>query len=190
MTQADTELDEMRSQMHELKNIINRQERVNERLMRKVMAGNSAWIRKFNSFQIFILLPFIYLSFLPLIHFQHLSWTFYWATTAMCTISVVYDVYLNRLKNNDYFSKPLLELAEILEKRRRLRRRQMCVGLPTATLWLAWYAAESDNFAWIGAIIGGIIGGCIGVAITTRAQRTDADAIKDIHEMMNQRGEE
>ena len=66
----------------------------------------------------------------------------------------------------------------------------MCVGLPTATLWLAWYAAESDNFAWIGAIIGGIIGGCIGVAITTRAQRTDADAIKDIHEMMNQRGEE
>lgn len=190
MTQADTELDEMRSQMHELKNIINRQERVNERLMRKVMAGNSAWIRKFNSFQIFILLPFIYLSFLPFIHFQHLSWTFYWATMAMCTISVVYDVYLNRLKNNDYFSKPLLELAEILEKRRRLRRRQMCVGLPTATLWLAWYAAESDNFAWIGAIIGGIIGGCIGVAITTRAQRTDADAIKDIHEMMNQRGEE
>lgn len=186
MTQIDTELEQMRSQMHELKNIIERQELVNERLMRKVMAGNSAWIRKFNYFQLFVMLPFIYLSFLPVIHFQHLSWTFYWVTMAMCTISIVYDVYLNRLKDSEYYSRPLVELAEILEKRRRLRRRQMRVGLPVATLWLFWYAAEIDNFGWVGAIVGGIIGGIIGVAITTRAQRTDADAIKDIREMMNQ----
>ena len=60
----NNELDMMRAQMHELKQDINRHNMINEKLMRQVMAYKSAWIRQYKSFELFCVLPFIYISFI------------------------------------------------------------------------------------------------------------------------------
>ena len=66
MTNQNDELGLMRQQMHELKQVINEQNIINEQLLRQVMASKSAWIRRFSRLEIFILLPYIILVFLLL----------------------------------------------------------------------------------------------------------------------------
>ena len=88
MTNQNDELGLMRQQMHELKQVINEQNIINEQLLRQVMASKSAWIRRFSRLEIFILLPYIILVFLLLKYQAGLSWLFYGATVVMVTISI------------------------------------------------------------------------------------------------------
>lgn len=190
MTNQNDELDLMRQQMHELKQVINEQNIINEQLLRQVMASKSAWIRRFSRLEIFLLLPYIIITFLVLKYMVGLSWLFFAATVAMVTVSIGFDVYINRIGAEDYAQMPLLELMECLARRRRQRKLQLLVGLPVATLWLAWACYELSSTAvfheaWIGCAIGGIVGGLIGIAITNSAQETDARAIKDIRKMID-----
>ena len=188
------DLDMMRAQMHELKQDINRHNMVNEKLMRQVMAYKSAWIRQYRSFELFCLLPFIYISFIFIKFYIGTSWLFYASTVIICTVSVLADIYIVRLNHNDYASMPLTELMLSLEKRRRQRRLQMLIAAPVGLLWIAWYIFECHGYEyfegiWIGALIGGLIGGAIGMKINKRAQRTDAEAINEIKQLIETREE-
>lgn len=190
MTNQNDELDLMRQQMHELKQVINEQNIINEQLLRQVMASKSAWIRRFSRLEIFFALPYIILAFLLLKYYVGISWLFYGATVVMVTISIGFDVYINRIDAGDYADMPLLDLMEALVRRRRHRRLQLLIGLPVAALWLIWCIYELSGSrifegAWVGCIIGGIIGGLIGIKITNRAQATDAEAIKDIRKIID-----
>lgn len=192
---ANAELDIMKEQMRELKRIVDSKDLVNHKLMRQVISYKAQWIRRFNKFQIFGLLPFIYLVFLFLVWRLNISWLFYWATVVMTTVSVVFDVYINRLSDNDYTNMPLLDLMDALVKRQKLRRIQIAVGIPVVALWCSWYIMElgaadiyGSNFEGmlIGIILGGIVGGLIGYCVVNKAQRTDADAVRDIRKMMSE----
>lgn len=188
------DLDMMRAQMQELKQDINRHNIITEKLMRQVMAYKSAWIRQYKSFELFFLLPFIYIAFLVIKFYIGTSWLFYVSTVIICTASVLVDVYIGRLNYNDYATMPLAELVLALEKRRRQRRLQMLIGAPVGLLWIAWYIFECQGIeyfegTWIGALIGGLIGGAIGMKINNRAQRTDAEAINEIKQMIETREE-
>ncbi len=190
MTNQHDELGLMRQQMHELKQVINEQNIINEQLLRQVMASKSAWIRRFSRLEIFILLPYIILVFLLLKYQAGLSWLFYGATVVMVTISIGFDVYINRIDAGDYAGMPLLDLMEAFVRRRRHRRLQLLIGLPVAALWLIWCIYELSGTrifegAWVGCLIGGIIGGLIGIKITNRAQAIDAEAIKDIRKIID-----
>ena len=190
MTNQNDELGLMRQQMHELKQVINEQNIINEQLLRQVMASKSAWIRRFSRLEIFILLPYIILVFLLLKYQTGLSWLFYGATVVMVTISIGFDVYINRIDAGDYADMPLLDLMEALVRRRRHRRLQLLIGLPVAALWLIWCIYELSGTrifegAWLGCLIGGIFGGLIGIKITNRAQAIDAEAIKDIRKIID-----
>lgn len=190
MTNQNDELDLMRQQMHELKQVINEQNIINEQLLRQVMASKSAWIRRFSRLEIFFALPYIILVFLLLKYYVGISWLFYGATAVMVTISIGFDVYINRIDAGDYADMPLLDLMETLVRRRRHRRLQLLIGLPVAALWLIWCIYELSGTrifegAWVGCLIGGIVGGLIGIKITNRAQATDAEAIKDIRKIID-----
>ena len=183
-------LEAMRGQMREFKALLDRQELVNERLLRKVTTERAAWMTKYQNFQLFFLLPFIYLAFLFIKYQGNISWLFYWATVLMCTVSVGYDTYVNRLGRKGYESLPLLDLAIELGKRRKRRRIQLLVGLPIAFVWMIWYCYEvaGDPFAygiWVGICIGGIFGALIGFIIMKRMQRTDAETIGDIQQFLD-----
>lgn len=182
------ELEAMRRQMGELRATLDRQEIVNERLMRKVMAGKSGYIRRMRNMQLFLVLPFIVIIFLVQKYQLGTSWALYVATVLMSAVSVAFETYVNRMSESDYSEMPLLELIKALKRRRKQRRLQVYVGLPIATLWLIWYSWELSGikgdypFA-ISVLIGGIAGGWIGISIMRRMQRIDADAIDDIQEL-------
>lgn len=181
------ELEAMRSQMRELKSSLDRQELVNEKLLRRIIARNSGWINKVRNFQLFFLLPFCFITFLGLKLSNDISWFFYWVTVTMVTVSIAFDTYINRYGREVYTTMDLLKLALALERRRRLRRIQMMIGLPVTVLWAIWYYYEiSDNipYSWISILIGGLIGGLIGILITRHMQKTDAEAIGDIRQFI------
>jgi len=182
------ELEAIRSQMRELKSTLDRQELVNEKLLRRIMASNAGWINKYRNFQFFFMLPFIIVVFLFLKLNTNISWLFYWATVAMGIVSVTIDTYINRHGREAYTTMSLLELASALERRRRHRRLQLMISLPVIVLWLIWYCYEiTDKFmpySWVSILIGGFVVGFIGVLITRRMQKTDAEAIGDIRRFM------
>lgn len=182
------ELEAMRRQMGELRATLDRQEIVNERLMRKVMAGKGGYIRRMRNVQLFIVLPFIVLMFLVQKYQLGTSWALYVATVLMSAVSVAFETYINRMSESDYSEMPLLELIKALQRRRKQRRLQVSIGLPIVALWLVWYSIEltgitGDHFFVVSAVIGGVFGGWIGIAIMRRMQRIDADAIGDIQEL-------
>ncbi len=182
------ELEAMRRQMGELRATLDRQEIVNERLMRKVMAGKGGYIRRMRNVQLFIVLPFIVLMFLVQKYQLGTSWALYVATVLMSAVSVAFETYINRMSESDYSEMPLLELIKALQRRRKQRRLQVSIGLPIVALWLVWYSIEltgitGDYFFVVSAVIGGIVGGWIGISIMRRMQRIDADAIDDIQEL-------
>lgn len=182
------ELEAMRRQMGELRATLDRQEIVNERLMRKVMAGKGGYIRRMRNVQLFIVLPFIVLMFLVQKYQLGTSWALYVATVLMSAVSVAFETYINRMSESDYSEMPLLELIKALQRRRKQRRLQVSIGLPIVALWLVWYSIEltgitGDYFFVVSAVIGGVVGGWIGIAIMRRMQRIDADAIDDIQEL-------
>ncbi len=185
-----SELDEMRGQMQDLKRTIESQKLINQQLMRQVMASKAVFIRHYSAFELYVLLPAIYLLFL-LVKFQMgTSWLFYIVTVVMCTVSICVDVYINRINEKDYMSMPLLELMTALIRRRKNRRIQTMVGLPLAVLWMAWYVVECFGFerlegVWVVAVLGGLVGCLIGLKINDKAQRIDADAIDEIRRMMD-----
>lgn len=181
------ELEQMKEQIHELKRIVGTKDLVNQSLMRQVVASKSKWIRRYNVFQFIILLPFIFLSFFSLKYVYNMSWLFYWATVAMCTVSVVTDLYINRLSDDDYSSMPLLELMTRLIKRQKNRRIQMLVSIPIFSLWCVWYIMEIQiAVSWIFILIGGVSGAIIGFWITHKAQRTDAAAVRNLRKLMEE----
>ncbi len=185
-----SELDEMRGQMQDLKRTIESQKLINQQLMRQVMASKAVFIRHYSIFELYVMLPSIYLLFL-LVKFQmETSWLFYIVTVAMCTVSICVDVYINRINEKDYVSMPLLELMTALIRRRKNRRIQTMVGLPLAVLWMVWYVVECYGFerlegVWVGAVLGGLVGCLIGLKINDKAQRIDAEAIEEIRRMMD-----
>ncbi len=185
-----SELDEMRGQMQDLKRTIESQKLINQQLMRQVMASKAVFIRHYSIFELYVMLPSIYLLFL-LVKFQmETSWLFYIVTEAMCTVSICVDVYINRINEKDYVSMPLLELMTALIRRRKNRRIQTMVGLPLAVLWMVWYVVECYGFerlegVWVGAVLGGLVGCLIGLKINDKAQRIDAEAIEEIRRMMD-----
>ena len=188
--EADDALEIMRGQMREFKAQLDRQELINERLLRKVTSERAAWMSKYQNFQLFFLLPFIYLTFLFMKFQGNISWFFYWVTVAMCTVSVGYDNYVNRLGRKGYESLPLLDLTIELDKRRKRRRVQLLVAIPIAIAWLIWYCYEVSvtPFAsgmWVGICIGGLIGLMIGVRVMKRMQKTDAESIGDIQQFLD-----
>lgn len=190
----NAELDLMKEQMRELKQIVESKDLVNRDLMRQIMAYKAKWIQRLNKIQIFVILPLIFLGFLFLQHLIGLSWLFYWVTVVGCCISVCIDVYINRLSDKDYYSMPLLDLMTRLVKRQKYRRIQFAVGIFVVALWCVWYimeirAAEStSDFSglWISGAIGGIIGGIVAYLINDKAQQIDAAAVRDIRKMMGE----
>ena len=182
------ELEALRAQMQELKATLDRHELFNEKLLRRKIATSNAG-RSYKYFN-FILVPFIAAALLFLKENISISWLFYWCTLIFTTASVAFDTYINRITRKEYTTMALLELASALERRRRLRRLHLALGMPLVIPWMIWYCYElSDNvpYSWIYIIIGGFIGGSIGIYMMRRMQKKDATAIDDIHQFLDDR---
>ena len=196
---TNNELELLRQQMNMLKEKLDAQEIVNDRLVAKSMRKEMSWIKKYIYVQ-FALIPFVALIWVGVKYILGLSWWNYSFLMLICVVSVYIDYVVNvkALSNADYHKNNLIETARKLVKMKRQRTIQMIVEILLLILWLIWTFLEVNSAQSTatgirqsllqGGIIGGYIGGVIGLIVAFvifyKMQRTNDRMIEQIDDMM------
>lgn len=196
---TNNELELLRQQMNVLKEKLDAQEIVNDRLVAKSMRKEMSWIKKYIYVQ-FALIPFVALIWVGIKYILGLSWWNYSFLMLMCVVFVYIDYVVNvkALSNADYHKNNLIETARKLVKMKRQRTIQMIVEILLLILWLIWTFLEVNSAQSTatgirqsllqGGIIGGYIGGVIGLIVAFvifyKMQRTNDRMIEQIDDMM------
>ena len=182
------ELEEMRQQIKALKEKVERNGVLNERLVRKSVQD------KMKSIHITIYkLSAMVLIAIPLwvfIKYQHnLSWYYTIFTILMMLVSVFFDWYINRIdvsKMGDDMKKTANELLKMKKQRALQEKIALLLVVP---LWLVWTVFEfrssitdpvMANGLLIGMIIGVIIGMIVGLSIYFKMQRKNTEMLEEI----------
>ncbi len=196
---TNNELELLRQQMNVLKEKLDAQEIVNDKIFAKSMRKEMSWIKKYIYVQ-FALIPFVALIWVGVKYILGLSWWNYSFLMLMCVVFVYIDYVVNvkALSNADYHKNNLIETARKLVKMKRQRTIQMIVEILLLILWLIWTFLEVNSAQSTatglrqsllqGGIIGGYIGGVIGIIVAFvifyKMQRTNDRMIEQIDDMM------
>ena len=110
------ELKEIQTQLSLLKSKLDREEIVNDHLLRESMKSKMAWVKKFIFLESFILVPlaavfFLYLNFHH--HFFHFSWLSYSVLLLLCVVDVTLDYRINVKALNDEDMRAHISFASL-----------------------------------------------------------------------------
>lgn len=188
------ELDILKKEMVELKRKLDKEAIVNDRLLRTVMRQKASWLNKFVASE-FIMLPVLYLMFVGICAFFHVSQWYAFTLLILSLIDVVVDMRTFRISPKVFSISTMLEVRRLLIRQKKERFIHMCIALPLAIVWLilmlsaianATDPSATDhalNFAGvIGGVIGGIIGGTVVIIIYRKAQKTNDFIIDEIQD--------
>ena len=196
---VNIELENLREQMSILRNKLDKQEIVNEQLMRKSMNQRMSWIQKYVIFEI-ILVP-ILLIYLAGMHIAFgLSWWLYGFVAVMLIVSVCTDYYINHLNSADLLQGDLVDTSRKLVRMKSLRAKAFIIGIVAVIVWVVWlmwelyqsYLAQAANHDFAsGAALGGCVGAAIGCVIGLiiaffifrKMQRTNDEVLAQISDL-------
>ena len=188
----DFELESMRQQMNTLKNKLNQQEILNDRVMRRSMRNevNTITRRYYIIMAVGLLMvPYGYWCFVKL---GGLS-LFFWIVTSIFMLICVGATYYTCRKINDpnLMNRNLVEARKKVASAKKFEADWLFFGIPAVVLWLGWFLYEvyqihggaiDNGFFW-GGCIGGIIGAICGLSLnfkTHRQYQAIIDQIEDI----------
>lgn len=187
----DFELENMRQQMQTLKNKLNKQEIVNDRLMRRSMTKevNNITRRYYIIMGLCVLMvPYGYWSFVVL---SHLSIPF-WIATSIIMLVCASATFYNTRKISDpgLMNHSLLEASKRVASAKKFDSNWLLVGIPMIILWLCWFFYETyqqnhdyaNGFFW-GGVIGGTIGAIMGFSLHFKTQRQYQEIIDQIEDL-------
>ena len=192
------EMEQMRSQLNLLKQKLDKQEIVNDRLMRQSMRQKMSWINKYRWLAL-LAFPVVALCFLPMTFQLGLSWWLYGFTVLFVAVDAVLDWHVNRTSDRDFMRGNLMETAQRLTRMKQIRNQQLLFGMIVLVVWMGWLVYEvymaghsapagSDllpvSWCYLGGIfVGGVIGLILGLKIFFKMQRTNDEIIEQIEEM-------
>ena len=188
----DFELESMRQQMNTLKNKLNQQEILNDRVMRRSMRNevNTITRRYYIIMAVgLFMVPYGYWCFVKL---GGLS-LFFWIVTSIFMLICVGATYYTCRKINDpnLMNRNLVEARKKVASAKKFEADWLFFGIPAVVLWLGWFLYEvyqihggaiDNGFFW-GGCIGGIIGAICGLSLnfkTHRQYQAIIDQIEDI----------
>ena len=186
------ELDILKEEMAALKRSLDKEQIVNDRLLRTVMRQKASWLNKFVISE-FIMLPILYLMFVGICAFFHVSQWYSFSLLVLSLIDVLVDIRTFRISPKVFSTCTMLEVRRLLVRQKKERFIHVCIALPLAIAWLILMlcaiANATDPMATdhmlnysgvVGGIIGGIIGGIVVMIIYRKAQKTNDFLINDI----------
>lgn len=196
------ELEAMRAQMRQLRERLDTQQIVSDRLFRSAIERGSRFSRRMFKMQSLVLLPLGVLSILYLQWQTALPVWFVILTILFFAVSIVLDWQTTRLGVMDYGTTPLLEMQQRFVRQKRLRARRMLGGMIFLAVWLPLFvyvlmydihpvgvdaAVMEDRRAGmlVGGAVGGVIGLCFGLSAYLRMQRESQNAINSIRAYMD-----
>ncbi len=178
--------------MAALKRSLDKEQIVNDQLLRTVMRQRASWLNKFVIAE-FCLLPFIYLLFAGICVFFHVSQWFAVSFLILAFFDVLADLRTFRISPKLFSTATMLEVRRMLVKQKKERFWHVCIALPLAIIWLilllnaishASFPTAADHAINFGGVIGGIVGGIIGgvvvLIIYRKAQKTNDTLIDEI----------
>ncbi len=186
------ELQEMREQLAALKEKMNTQEVVNDRLIRDILLQKKKSVDK-NIWVVGLSGLFtITGGNLAFSYWGVSSWFLIGTTMLMLVCFLMTLIPHNWVKKADIQSGNLLVAAKQVRRLRKLYKNWEIVGIILAIIWAAWlffeFSAAIENkqilYLLIGAsVVGGIIGGIIGLKISRKTIHTLDEMIQEIEEM-------
>jgi membrane associated rhomboid family serine protease len=189
------ELDDLRQQIEDLKNKVNKQGRLNEELVKKAIQGKMRGVHG-----IILKLAIVAVLCIPLYIMMKyqvgLSWPLTIFTIVFMLASVTSDYFINRI-DVSHMGDDMVGTAAKLVKMKRNRVIGQRIGIGVALLWLAWfcyeyfmlnsvYGTEAAWFSMIGILVGALIGGLIGILIFNKMQRANDEMIDQINEFTHE----
>ena len=192
MNNNDFELDEMRQQMTMLKNKLNKQEIVNDRLMRRSMRDEVNTItRRYNIIMALgiLMVPYGYWCFVKLCGLSLLFWIVSSIFMLICAGATFYNS--RKISDPGLMSHNLVEARKKVASAKKFEANWLMFGVPAVIVWLGWFFYEiyqvqggdfNNGFFW-GGCIGGIIGAICGFKMHFKTQRQYQDIIDQIEEL-------
>ena len=185
-------LEEMRQQMTTLKNKLNQQEIVNDRLIRRSMRNEvNSITRRYNIVMAIgiLMVPYGYWCFVKLVGLS----IFFWIVTSIFMLICAGATFYNSRKISDpgLMSHSLVEARKKVASAKKFESNWLLFGIPAVILWMGWFFYEIyqiqggdfyNGFFW-GGCIGGIIGAIIGIKIHLKTQRQYQDVIDQIEDL-------
>ena len=186
------DLENMRQQMATLKNKLNQQEIVNDRLMRRSMRNEVSKITRryyiIMALSVFMV-PYGYWCFVKL---SGLSITF-WIVTSIFMLICGGATFYNSRKISDpgLMNHSLVEARKKVASAKKFESNWLLFGIPAVILWLCWffhdvYQMNGESIysgLFLGGCLGGIIGAIAGINIHFKTQRQYQDVIDQIEDL-------
>jgi hypothetical protein len=185
-------LEEMRQQMTTLKNKLNQQEIVNDRLIRRSMRNEVSNInRRYNIIMAIgiLMVPYGYWCFVKLVGLS----IFFWIATSIFMLICAGATFYNSRKISDpgLMSHSLVEARKKVASAKKFESNWLLFGIPAVILWMGWFfyeiyqiqGGDFYNGFFLGGCIGGIIGAIIGIKIHLKTQRQYQDVIDQIEDL-------
>ncbi len=195
------ELEQMREQMQVLRNKLDTQEIVNDKLVKNSVKSKMSWIKKLVYFE-FLLVPFTALMGYVLKEMFNLSWFTYAFIVVLCAIDAVCDYRIN-VASLDLEKVEKHNLSDTLQKliaMKQMRAKSFFIMMLLSIPLFMWASIEmwqniststntfNTNILY-GGLVGGIIGFFVGIYISIRIYRkmqtTNDELIAQIEEFTN-----
>ena len=183
------ELEELRSQVAEFKNRMEKQEIVSQQLLKQAMTAHVSWFKGFN-----VWADVIGLCFMPLVALILRGIGCSWAPFIVILIILIGELIFN-IWNTRSISTKYLMSDDVLTSRQRLlkfkqrEKWQTMIEVPLLVLWVFWiffdgpgHTSQNQTEWTVRLIIGFVIGFGIGFYIYYREMRSLNKAIKEIDE--------
>lgn len=193
----DLQLEQMRQQMTELKQQLDKQQIVNEQLLRQSMTSKMSWIKRYIWLEM-ALIPILLLILAPIHAMLGLSWWLYGFLAVMLVVDVAADWRINHVDRNQLLTGNLIEASRRLTLMKKQRAWSFALGILGVIIWIVWFLYElqcasgmqSSDFlngfamgGFFGGIIGGVIGLVVAIIIFYKMQRTNDEVLAQIDQL-------
>lgn len=192
------ELEQLREQMSIFKDKLNKQQIINDQLVRNTMKSKLSWIKSFVWGEI-IIMPIMLLGMAVFHAGTGLSWWLYGFLAIGLIADATGDFIINRIPKGQLLSGDLVETSKRLVKMKKQRTSWFIIGLIFVTIWLVWFIVElvlktdpgcalpDHNLVIaimaIAVAVGGVIGGIVSWFIFRKMQRTNNDIIDQLKQI-------
>lgn len=187
------DLEQMREQLGILKQKLDKQTIVTDRLIHQAMKQQMSWITKYCWFAACILFPGICISLWEMKDLWGMSIYSYLLLIIFTGCCIGLDILINRMKSEDWENDNLVQTAVKLAKMKRIRKNQTTIqmSLLIPVLGIIGYdvytagviPAEELEYLGFSVLAGLLVGGTIGLRILAKMQHTNDDVIEQIEEL-------
>ena len=187
----EAQFEDMRRQMNTLKNKLEQQEIVNDRIIRRSMKQEASQIsRRYNIIMVLciLMIPYTYVVFKMNLE---LSLTF-WIGTSIFMLICAGATYYNSLNiaNSNMMSKNLVEVGQKMARAKKFDANWLFFGIPAVIVWLAWLVwelyqqdADAARYSLYGVVCGAVLGSVIGIKIHTKTLQQYQNIIDQIEDL-------